>query len=152
MGVAGAGGEGAVGAFGLVDEAEGSGVGLGEEVEGHVGGYVGDVAGVGFAFTVFDEFGVEVDALAGEDAPGVEAAGLVAEVPLADDAGAVAGLLEEFGVGGEGGVHCLDCVFAFGVAVDLVDVGEGSGEAGGAGGGAEGVRDEGVQEADAFLG
>ena len=150
--MAGCGGEGAVGAFGLVDEAEGSGVGLGEEIEGHVGGDVGDVAGVLFAFAVFDEFGIEIDALAGEDAPGIEAAGVVAEVPFADDAGAVAGFLEEFGVGGEGGVHGFDRVFAFGVAEDLIDVGEGSGEAGGAGGGAEGVRDKGVCESDAFVG
>ena len=130
--MAGAGGEGAVGAVGVVDEAEGPGVGLGEELEGHVGGDVGDVAGVVFAFSVFDEFGVEVDALAREDAPGIESAGGVAEVPFADDAGAVAGLLEEFGVGGEGGLHCFDGVFAFGVSEDLVDVGEGSAETGGA--------------------
>jgi len=152
VGVAGAGGEGAVGTLGLVDEAEGPGVGLGEELEGHVSGDVGDVAGVCFALSVFDELGVEIDALAGEDAPGMEAAGVVAEVPFADDTGAVAGFLEEFGVGGDRGVHGFDGIFAFGVAEDFVDVGEGAGEAGGSGGSAEGVGDEGVCEADAFGG
>ena len=150
--VSGGGGEGAMGAFGLVDEAEGPGVGLGEELEGHVGGDVGDVAGVLFALSVLDEFGIAIDALAGEDAPGIEAAGVVAEVPLADDAGAVAGFLEEFGVSWDGGVHGFYGVFPFGVSEDLVDVGEGSSEAGGAGGGAEGVCDEGVCEADALAG
>ena len=150
--MSGGGGEGTMGAFGLVDEAEGSGVGLGEELEGHVGGDVGDVAGVLFALSVFDEFGIEVDALAGEDAPSIEAAGLVTEVPFADDAGTVTSFLEEFGVSWDGGVHGFYGVFPFGVSEDLVDVGEGSSEAGGAGGGAEGVCDEGVCEADALGG
>ncbi len=87
------GGKGSMGSFGLIDEAEGAGVGLGEEVEGHVGGDVRDVAGVSFALAIFDEFGIEIFALSGEDAPGIEAAGVVAEVPLADDAGAVTGFL-----------------------------------------------------------
>ena len=62
-----------------------------------IGDEIFDIAGEGFAFAHFDEFGVMVAALAGEDAPVIEACGVAFEVPFSDDAGVIACGLKIFG-------------------------------------------------------
>ena len=71
-----------------------------EPVERLVGDDVADVAVEAFRGAIhLDEVRVVITSLAGEDFPVVESGGVADQVPLADDGGLVAGLLEVFGKG-----------------------------------------------------
>ena len=122
-------------------------VALLQPVEGEVTDKVGAVAGVFLAGAVhFDEDGIVVETLAGEDFPVVEAGRVGDEVPLADDGGLVAGGLEVFGDVWGGGVNLI--VEGF----DAGEVGVEAGEDDAAARGADGIGDEAVGEAGAALG
>ena len=145
--VAGGGLEGEVDAFVGEVEAKGAvGVAV-DELAGAGGEDVGDVAGFGFVGAVVVDGWVFVLALAEEAVPVVEAGApfvaVAAHVPLAVEAGAVAGFLEDLGEGGEGFVEGAE------VVLDLVGVHVEAGEDGGAAGGAETASDEGVLEVGA---
>ena len=107
-----------------------------------IGDEIFDIAGEGFAFAHFDEFGVMVAALAGEDAPVIEACGVAFEVPFTDDTGVITGGLKVFGDSGLGAIEAIEDGDAVAMGV------EASHERGSAGG-ADGIGDEGVGEASA---
>ena len=113
-----------------------------DKLEAELGGDLADVSLQGDATVWRDEIGIEVNALAGENHPAVEAGGVAAEVPFADHPGVVAGGLEHFRDGGLGTVEDVEDGGAVGVGVF-------SGEHDGAARSANGVGDEGVVEADA---
>jgi hypothetical protein len=144
----GAGVPGGVGGLVLEHEEEGAvGVALvAEPVDGEVGEDLGDVAGAFDARAIADHGGVVVLALVDEDVVVVEAAGFGAEVPLADEGGLVAGLLEQYWKGGEA---AIEESFVGGVADH---VGVQAGEDGRAAGGTDGVGGEVAIEAEAFVG
>ena len=85
---------------GLVVEEQAEGLRLvalvAHPVYGQVGDDVGHVALSLHGLSIVDEGGIVVVALTGEDVPIVEACWVAGEVPLADDAGFVAGLLQQF--------------------------------------------------------
>ena len=132
----------------LTHEEEGLGlVALGEPVEGDIGDDVGDVAGILDGLAHADHGRIIVDTLAGEDLPEIEAGGIGAEMPLANDRGLVAGLLENLR---KRGLRAIEADAA-GIVVEAVDVIVGAGEHGGAAGPADGVGHETAVEAHALL-
>lgn len=79
-----------------------------DKLEAELGGDLADVSLQGDATVWRDEIGIEVNALAGENHPAVEAGGVAAEVPFADHPGVVAGGLEHFRDGGLGTVEDVE--------------------------------------------
>ena len=106
-----------------------------QPVERLVGDEIGAVAfGTLLGAVHFEEVRVVVTALVGKDFPEIEAGGLAAEVPFADDRGLIAGALQGFG---EGGLFAVEVAVV--VVEEAVDVGVLAGEDAGAGRSADGV-------------
>ena len=145
--------EGPVRSLVLIDQEPGLlGAAALQKIHRQVGSDVGAVAGKLLARAILDEIRIEVDALARQHAPVVETNRVVAQVPLTDQAGAITGLLQQLRIGRNTRRHFLDGVAAFGIPVDVMDVGQAPGKHRGPPRRAEGIGDEAIVETHAFVG
>ena len=126
--MAGSGREGTMRGLVLVQQAEWLRAAAAQEVEGEVGRNVGGIAGLFALLPVDDEVGIEVHALSGQHLPFVESAGLLAQVPFSNQAGAISGLLEQLRKCRQAGVEFFDGIGLLGIASDAVDVGIAAGQ------------------------
>ena len=122
-----------------------------QEREGHIRGYICGVALLFHLFAIVDIRGVKIHALAGVDTPRIESAGILPNVVLAKQCGAIAGGAQQFGKGRHVGIQMLDGVGAFRIAPNAVDVRKASGQHGAAGGRAQGVGRKTVVEPRALV-
>ena len=132
----------------LAHEHEGLGlVALGDPIEGKVGDDVGDVAlSLDHALRILHRW-VIIDALPRQHLPEVETNGVADEVPLTDDGGLVASLLEELR---EGDLRAIEDGIR--IVIEPVQVRILAGQDDRATRTADGISDEGAIEPHAFLG